>query len=69
MDASIKAWRLCYRLMDRNANTQDHTEASLKDMEWPWPLPLEEAVCLHSHAEMQSATSKARRDGLKRKAK
>lgn len=36
MDASVKAWRLCYRLMDRNAIRQDHTEASLKDMEQPW---------------------------------
>lgn len=39
--------------------------ASLEDVEWPWPLPLEAALCLHSPAEMQSATSKARRDGQK----
>jgi len=30
--------------MDRNANRQDHAEASLKDMKWPWTVPLEEAA-------------------------
>lgn len=55
--------------MDRNTIRQDYTEASLKDMEQPCPLSFEEAVCLHSRAEMQTATSKARRDDLKRKSK
>lgn len=50
--------------LDRNANRQGRAEHPWKVCNGPG-LPLEAALCLHPPAEMQSATSKARRDGLK----